>query len=79
MSDHSNPPPSGFDRRAFIAGAAGSALVPLTARAAAQDARAPMAQDPALPVDVTLRVNGQDKRLSLDARTTVLDALREHL
>jgi xanthine dehydrogenase YagT iron-sulfur-binding subunit len=62
-----------------MAGAAGSALVPLTARAAAQDTRAPAPQDPALPVDVTLRVNGQDKRLSLDARTTVLDALREHL
>lgn len=79
MSDQSSSRPSGFDRRAFMAGAAGSALVPLTARAAAQDARVPVAQDPALPVDVTLRVNGQDKRLSLDARTTVLDALREHL
>jgi len=32
-----------------------------------------------MPVDVTLRVNGKDKRLQLDARTTVLDALREHL
>ena len=79
MSDRSSSNPSGFDRRAFMAGAAGSALVPMTARAAAQDARAPVAQDPALPVDVTLRVNGKDKRLSLDARTTVLDALREHL
>ncbi|WP_271621713.1 (2Fe-2S)-binding protein [Bradyrhizobium sp. CCBAU 51745] len=62
-----------------MAGAAGSALVPLTARATVQEARAAVAQDPALPVDVTLRVNGQEKRLSLDARTTVLDALREHL
>ncbi|WP_194468673.1 (2Fe-2S)-binding protein [Bradyrhizobium sp. CCBAU 53340] len=62
-----------------MAGAAGSALVPFAARAAAREARMPAAQDPALPVDVTLRVNGQDKRLSLDARTTVLDALREHL
>jgi xanthine dehydrogenase YagT iron-sulfur-binding subunit len=79
MSDNSSSRPSGFDRRAFMAGAAGSALVPLTARAAAQDTRTPVPQDPALPVDVTLRVNGQDKRLSLDARTTVLDALREHL
>ncbi|WP_249160051.1 (2Fe-2S)-binding protein [Bradyrhizobium manausense] len=61
-----------------MAGAAGGALVPLAARAT-QDARAPMAHDPALPVDVTLRVNGQDKHLSLDPRTTVLDALREHL
>ena len=29
--------------------------------------------------DLTLRVNGQDHRLRLDTRTTVLDALREHL
>lgn len=79
MSNASGSPPSGFHRRAFIAGAASSALVPMTARAATQDASAPAPQDPALPVDVTLRVNGKDKRLSLDARTTVLDALREHL
>lgn len=79
MSDNSSSRASGFDRRAFMTGVAGSALVPLTARAAAQDAKPPAAQDPALPVDVTLRVNGKDKRLQLDARTTVLDALREHM
>ena len=79
MSEKSGSGPSGFDRRAFMAGAAGSALVPMTARAAAQDASVSAAQDPALPVDVTLRVNGKDKRLRIDARTTVLDALREHL
>ena len=70
---------SGFDRRAFMAGAAGSALVPITARAAAEEASAAVAQDPALPVAVTLRVNGKEKRVQIDARTTVLDALREHL
>jgi xanthine dehydrogenase YagT iron-sulfur-binding subunit len=79
MSEKPGSGPSGFDRRAFMAGAAGSALVPMTARAAAQDASVSAAQDPALPVDVTLRVNGKDKRLHIDARTTVLDALREHL
>ncbi|MEK9281724.1 (2Fe-2S)-binding protein [Bradyrhizobium sp. ISRA442] len=79
MSENSSSKSSGFDRRAFIAGAAGSALVPMTARAAAADASSPPAQDPALPVDVTLRVNGNDKHLLIDARTTVLDALREHL
>ena len=31
------------------------------------------------PVDVLMRVNGRDHRLSLDPRTTLLDALREHL
>ncbi|MCK1651768.1 (2Fe-2S)-binding protein [Bradyrhizobium sp. 149] len=79
MSEKSGSGPSGFDRRAFMAGAAGSALVPMAARAAAQDANVSAASDPALPVDVTLRVNGKDKRLHIDARTTVLDALREHL
>ncbi|UPJ41067.1 (2Fe-2S)-binding protein [Bradyrhizobium sp. 40] len=79
MSEKPGSGPSGFDRRAFMAGAAGTALVPMTARAAAQDASALTAQDPVLPVDVTLRVNGKDKRLHIDARTTVLDALREHL
>jgi xanthine dehydrogenase YagT iron-sulfur-binding subunit len=29
--------------------------------------------------DVTLRVNGRDVRLELDTRTTLLDALREHV
>ena len=28
---------------------------------------------------VTLNINGKDRRVSLDARTTLLDALREHL
>ncbi|TIL31196.1 (2Fe-2S)-binding protein [Mesorhizobium sp.] len=31
------------------------------------------------PLDVSLRINGTEHRLSLDPRTTLLDALREHL
>ena len=31
------------------------------------------------PVSILLRVNGTDHRLALDPRTTLLDALREHL
>ncbi len=79
---HDNPSShnlSGFDRRAFMAGTAASALAPLTARGATQAPPATAAQDHAFPVEVTLRVNGEDKHLRLDARTTVLDALREHL
>ena len=37
-----------------------------------------MPPDPAA-MPVTLKVNGKDHRLSLDPRTTLLDALREHL
>ncbi|HKU07011.1 MAG TPA: (2Fe-2S)-binding protein [Bradyrhizobium sp.] len=64
-----------------MAGAAGSAaMLPLTARAApAATGGMPSAENPSLPVSVTLRVNGEDRALDIDARTTVLDALREHL
>ncbi|MGH6664253.1 MAG: (2Fe-2S)-binding protein [Pseudolabrys sp.] len=31
------------------------------------------------PVEMTLRINGRDHGLALDARTTLLDALREHI
>jgi xanthine dehydrogenase YagT iron-sulfur-binding subunit len=31
------------------------------------------------PVSVDLRINGQDHRLALDSRTTLLDALRDHI
>ena len=31
------------------------------------------------PLDVVLRVNGTEHRLTLDPRTTLLDALREHM
>jgi xanthine dehydrogenase YagT iron-sulfur-binding subunit len=87
MDDKTRPPGNlvqnltGFDRRSFIAGAAGSAaMLPLTARAApAVTGGIPTTQDPSPPVDVTLRVNGETRPLSIDARTTVLDALREHL
>jgi xanthine dehydrogenase YagT iron-sulfur-binding subunit len=36
-------------------------------------------ETPAAPTTVELRVNGQSHSLTLDARTTLLDALREHL
>lgn len=71
---------SGFNRRAFITGAAGAAVItPIAARAAGTDTSSPpAAQDPTAPVSLTLRINGEDRSLSLDARTTLLDALREH-
>ena len=81
MDDNTDPRNlSGFNRRSFMAGAAGSAMIPLTARAVTPATSATLSsRDPSLPVDVTLRVNGEDKSLSIDARTTVLDALREHI
>jgi xanthine dehydrogenase YagT iron-sulfur-binding subunit len=57
---------------------AGAALgaAGIAPHALAQDAAA---EPPPSLVEVTLRVNGQEHRLTLDTRTALLDALREHL
>ena len=73
-------PASGFNRRAFISGAAGAATLPLVVTKAAGAAEnTAAALDSSLPVDVALQVNGTAKSLNIDARTTLLDALREHI
>ena len=70
----------GVDRRNFLAGTVSTAATPLLARTV-QPAAASAADGPSLgaPVDLLLRVNGSDHRLGLDSRTTLLDALRDHL
>ena len=35
--------------------------------------------DPHAPIGMTLHINGRDHEVSLDARTSLLDALREHI
>ena len=70
---------AGFNRRAFIGGAAGAATLPLVAKAASAAESPAAAPDPSLPVNVTLQVNGASKSLTIDARTTLLDTLREHV
>ncbi len=64
-----------LSRRGFMATGAGTAAalaVPLAG--AAQEAPASVPQ-----ATVTLQVNGKRHQLALDTRTTLLDALREHL
>jgi xanthine dehydrogenase YagT iron-sulfur-binding subunit len=69
-------------RRAFVlsSSALGSAagVVGCAATTAAPVAEPPVAAA-GEPVQVNLEVNGKPRRLVLDARTTLLDALREHL
>jgi xanthine dehydrogenase YagT iron-sulfur-binding subunit len=71
-----------LSRRGFL-GAAGaaSASLPLVAEAATKPrtGRSVAAPHPRDPAQVTLRVNGTDHPLSLDVRTTLLDALREKI
>jgi xanthine dehydrogenase YagT iron-sulfur-binding subunit len=69
-------------RRHFLAGTATSAVLPLAlgavrTRQAAADTAPPPTQVPSRSLD--LLVNGRTYHLTLDNRTTLLDALREHL
>jgi xanthine dehydrogenase YagT iron-sulfur-binding subunit len=77
--DEEPPDPS---RRSFMIGSAaataGLIVSPLLGEAAVKNAAAKTAADPnAIPV--SLDVNGKVHVLKLDPRTTLLDALREHL
>lgn len=72
-----NDTPHGPSRRGLFQGAIGLAAVPAVARAAPSP-EAPSAT-PSAPVAITLHVNERDHRLVMDVRTSLLDALREHL
>jgi xanthine dehydrogenase YagT iron-sulfur-binding subunit len=73
--------PRPFSRRNFLGATASSAAVPVIARtlraeAAPAPERGRSVRD---PIDVKLIINNRDYRLALDVRTTVLDALRDHV
>jgi xanthine dehydrogenase YagT iron-sulfur-binding subunit len=66
-----------LNRRALLAGTASGAALPLMkGQAVAQNKAVP---DPGSRTPLSLRVNGQTYHLDLDSRTTLLDALREHI
>ncbi|HXU99644.1 MAG TPA: (2Fe-2S)-binding protein [Caulobacteraceae bacterium] len=67
----------GPNRRVLLTGAiGGAAALPLASTAARP---APRSADARAKLDVALTVNGRVRRLLLDSRTTLLDALRDHL
>ncbi|WP_043829470.1 aldehyde dehydrogenase iron-sulfur subunit PaoA [Muricoccus aerilatus] len=70
-----------LSRRGLLASAAVTAMAPATPVAAQAPAQAEGAGTAAVPVlaRTSLTVNGQQRSLDLDTRTTLLDALREHL
>jgi xanthine dehydrogenase YagT iron-sulfur-binding subunit len=82
-SDPRNPTDLDVSRRQLLAGAAASAAV--AAAPAVAVAQAPTSNAQATIVDVpsmsrvSFTVNGRARELMLDTRTTLLDALREHL
>ncbi|MDX6807272.1 (2Fe-2S)-binding protein [Terrihabitans rhizophilus] len=74
------PSGGGLNRRNFLTATASGAALPFASKAMAQMPDANQADaDPRDLVDVNLRINGRDHALKLDARTTLLDTLREHI
>jgi xanthine dehydrogenase YagT iron-sulfur-binding subunit len=78
------PPRPGITRRDWAVQSlvAGFGLVLVSGcrvRGTEPAAPAPVAVAAGSKVDVVLRINGQDRRLRIDPRVSLLDALREHL
>ena len=75
-------PDLAISRRGLLIAGAASATAAATAEAATAVPAAPLAANSAgsVPVaKVTIEVNGKTHAMELDTRTTLLDALREHL
>jgi xanthine dehydrogenase YagT iron-sulfur-binding subunit len=71
---------SGQSRRNFLLATASTTAAPVIARTLSADAAPlPSKIDPRDPISLALEINGREHRLSLDVRTTLLDALRERL
>ena len=72
------PPPIGYElrRRTFLASSAAGAIAAGLAREATAQTAAPVGPD---STTVTLTVNGTPQEITVDNRTTLLDALRETL
>ena len=65
-----------LSRRGILVGGAATVALAVTPSADAQTLP-PAKSPPVMPVDLT--VNGKPRALEVDTRTTLLDALREHL
>src|SRR5215510_10169087 len=73
--------PDGWSRRNFLRTTAASTMTATLLDRARGDV-APAGEtkaDARMPVNMKLRVNGRERRLTLDGRRTLLDALREHM
>jgi xanthine dehydrogenase YagT iron-sulfur-binding subunit len=68
------------NRRRFLMASASSAAIPAFARGASAQGSPPAdVADARTPADLALTVNGHERRLAVDARTSLLDLLRERL
>src|SRR5438128_546053 len=71
---------AGPNRRTILKASLSSAVAPvLTGAMVAEAAPSKLSKKSRDLIDLTLNINDQIHRVALDARTTLLDALREHL
>ena len=71
---------SGTNRRRFLLASASTAAVPAFARGAPAETTARTSFGGArTPADIALTINGHERRLAVDGRTSLLDLLREHV
>ena len=76
----SNRSSGGFSRRNFLTSTVASTMtLSILDKARGEAAPAYARVTPRQPLPLALTVNGQERRLALDVRTSLLDALREHL
>ena len=80
-NDSDDERPASVSRRRFLGATATTAALPLVGAGAMGPASAQAAPPPdtQAPVDMRLSINGGTHRLGLDVRTTLLDALRDHI
>jgi len=72
--------PRSVDRRRFLGASVSTAAIPFVGKSLDEAVAAPLAPASAEgPLPVGLSVNGEAYRLGLDIRTSLLDALREHI
>ncbi|MBZ9896065.1 MULTISPECIES: (2Fe-2S)-binding protein [unclassified Mesorhizobium] len=80
MSEHVPPNSSSLSRRSFMtATVSAAAVTPLLASTARSEEPPAAAAKPTEPVMTTLTINKQPYNLALDSRTSLLDALRDHV
>jgi len=71
---------AGFSRRNFLTSTMASTMTLSLLDRPSAGATPPQPRvQPRQPVPLDLRINGQERRLALDVRTSLLDALREHV
>ncbi|MBZ9816243.1 (2Fe-2S)-binding protein [Mesorhizobium sp. CA7] len=79
MSQSSLPSTLGLSRRNFMTGTVSAAAAPLLVSSAKAEAPAAAGAELREPVVTSMRINKQAYELSLDTRTSLLDALRDHI